>query len=416
MAPVTYKSGKAFVEEVSLESLAEEYGTPLYVYSKKSIEERCKSLVKTFSKHPTLICYALKANSNLSLLKFIFNHGLGSDVVSFGELQKALKAGLRSSKVVFSGVGKTKEELVQALRCNIFSFNAESIEEIQLLGRLATEEQIPARLSLRINPNINVKTNPYIATGLYKTKFGFPESQIKDALAEIRKTPALSLVGLSCHLGSQIKATAPYSQAAKRLVLIADGLRMENFPVEFLDFGGGFGVSYDGKKTPPLSEYAKAIQTPAKGKPYLLVIEPGRWVIAESGILLSKILYKKSNPHKNFLITDASMTELIRPALYDAFHPIDLCKKKKGPPSVYDVVGPVCETADFVGLKRRLGPADSGDCLWIGFCGAYGASMGSNYNVRPKAAEVFVDGSKVTLIRKREPLEDLWKNETLSDF
>lgn len=413
---VTYKSGAAHLESVALGALAEKYGTPLFVYSQKRIKDNCATLLKSFSKHPTLGCYALKANSNLSLLKLIFQSGLGADVVSSGELKKALLVGLPTNKVVFSGVGKTKEELVEGIRKGIFSFNVESVEEIRLLGELTHLEKRKARLSLRINPNINVKTNPYIATGLYKTKFGFPESQIQEAVHLIKRSPELSLVGLSCHLGSQIKNTNPYSQAAKRLVQIADALRAENHPIEFVDLGGGFGVSYDGKKTPALSDYAKAIQQPLKGKPYLLIIEPGRWIVAESGILLSKVLYKKSNPHKNFLITDASMTELIRPALYEAYHPIELCKKIKGPEKLYDVVGPVCETSDFLGLKRRLGPTEAGDYLWTGFCGAYGASMGSHYNVRPKAAEVLVDGSSEKIIRQRESVEDLWKDEIPSGF
>ncbi|NBX76884.1 MAG: diaminopimelate decarboxylase [Proteobacteria bacterium] len=306
--------------------------------------------------------------------------------------------------------------MTEGLRSNIFSFNVESVEEINRIGEISRQQRTRARISLRINPNINVRTNPYIATGLYKTKFGFPESQIRSALSLIKNFPELSLVGLSCHLGSQIKNTGPYREASKRLVHIADELQDQGFSIEFLDLGGGFGISYDGKKTPPLSEYAKAVQEPPKGKPYLLVIEPGRWIVAESGILLSQVLYKKSNPHKNFLITDASMTELIRPALYEAYHPIELCEKRRGPQTTYDVVGPVCETADFLGLKRKLGPADSGDYLWVGFCGAYGSSMGSQYNVRPRPAEVLVDGDRVTLIRKRESLVDVWKNEILSEY
>jgi len=416
MGLVTYKAGNAYIDSVSLKSLGERFGTPLYVYSRKKIKENCDSLLKAFSKHPTLVCYALKANSNLSILKLIFDQGLGADVVSHGEMKKAQHVGPPSERIIFSGVGKAREEIIAGLHSNIFSFNVESVEEINLIGELSRQEKSKTRISLRINPNINVRTNPYIATGLYKTKFGFPESQIKQALAVINNFPELHLVGLSCHLGSQIKNTGPYREASKRLVHLADDLRNQGFPIEFLDLGGGFGVSYEGKKTPSLAEYAKAIQEPAKGRPYLLVVEPGRWIVAESGILLSKVLYKKSNPHKNFLITDASMTELIRPALYEAYHPIEACKKRKGPLRTYDVVGPVCETSDFLGLKRKLGPTESGDYLWIGFCGAYGSSMGSHYNVRPRAAEVLVDGNRVTLIRKRESLEDVWKNEILSEY
>jgi len=416
MGLVTYKAGKAYVESVALIELAKQHGTPLFVYSQKNIQDRCASLLKAFSKHPTLACYALKANSNLSLLKLIFDKGLGADVVSIGEMKKALRAGQSAERVIFSGVGKTQDEIREGLHSHIFSFNAESVDEIRLIGETARQERTKARISLRINPNISVKTNPYIATGLYKTKFGFPETQIKSALSLINEFPELNLVGLSCHLGSQIKTSGPYREASKRLVHIADQLRQQGFSIEFLDLGGGFGVSYEGKKTPPLEEYARAIQEPAKGRPYLLVVEPGRWIVAESGILLSKVLYKKANPHKNFLITDASMTELIRPALYEAFHPIELCEKRKGPQLVYDVVGPVCETSDFLGLKRKMGLVESGDFLWIGFCGAYGSSMGSHYNVRPKVAEVLVNGSGVTLIRKRESLEEVWKNEILSEY
>lgn len=416
MPLVSYKSGLAYLESVSLRSIAEKYGTPLFVYSKETITQRCETLLKAFSKHPTLGCYALKANSNLSLIKHIFSKGLGADVVSGGELRKSLIAGLSSDKIIFSGVGKTKEEIREGINKGIFSFNVESLEEIRLIADVAKQENVHARISLRINPNINVKTNPYIATGLYKTKFGLPENQIKEALDLLKKCTELSLVGLSCHLGSQIKNTSPYAQASKRLVHIADNLQSQGYPIEFLDLGGGFGVSYEGGKTPAITDYAKAIQEPLKGKPYLLLVEPGRWIIAESGILLSQVLYVKSNPHKNFLITDASMTELIRPALYEAYHPIELCEKRRGKQEVFDIVGPVCETSDFLGLKRKLGPSRAGDYLWIGFCGAYGASMSSQYNVRPKAAEVLIDGSSVSIVRKKELLEDLWKNEDLSQI
>ncbi|MFM8270285.1 MAG: diaminopimelate decarboxylase, partial [Pseudomonadota bacterium] len=407
MPLVTYKSGLAFLDSVSLKSLAKKYGSPLFAYSKKNITERCRTLLKAFSNHPTLACYALKANSNLSLLNIIFSEGLGADVVSGGEFKKALVAGLPSNKIIFSGVGKTKNEISTGIKNGLFSFNVESLEELSFIAALAKQEKSRVRISLRINPNINVKTNPYIATGLYKTKFGIPESQIKEALELMRSFPELSLVGLSCHLGSQIKNISPYAQASKRLVHIADNLRAHNYPIEFLDLGGGFGVSYEGKKTPSITEYANAIQKPLKGKPYLLVVEPGRWIVAESGILVSEILYVKSNPHKKFFIIDASMTELIRPALYGAYHPIEVCEKRRGIQELVDVVGPVCETSDFLGLKRKLSPAKTGDYLWIGFCGAYGASMSSQYNMRPKAAEVLVDGDSVIVIRQRENLEDL---------
>lgn len=387
-ALVSYKKNIAHIGSQSLIELGKKYGTPLYVYSKSFIEKKCETLLRAFQSHSTQACYAMKANSNAEVLKTLFRKGLGADVVSLGELEKAVGLGLNPSKIVFSGVGKKKDELLRGIELGLFSFNVESLQELELLGNLSQQRNKTVRVSLRINPNINVKTNPYIATGLYKTKFGLPENQIREAIRIIKKYPALKLVGISCHLGSQIKSVQPYEQAAKRLVYLADSLQELGLHLEIIDLGGGFGVSYQGEKVPPLSSYSKTILRILKKTPYRLVIEPGRWLVAESGILLTEVLYTKNNPYKHFLIVDAAMTELIRPALYKAYHPIFPCKKTKGENTVYDVVGPVCETSDFLGLNRKFGPIRPGDLIWIGLTGAYGSSMASEYNLRAKASEL----------------------------
>lgn len=374
----------------SPQALAKKYGTPLFVYSKQYLIKRCQDLLKAFNPYPTLPCYALKANPHPEILKILFKSGFGADVVSLGELKRALDSGADPKKIVFSGVGKQKEEILFGIRKGVLSFNVESVSELRLISELSSQTKTRTRISLRINPNIDVKTNPYIATGLYKTKFGLPENQIKEAIDLISRAPYLELVGLSCHLGSQILSITPYQQAAKRLLQIAQNLEKAGFNLKLLNLGGGFGVSYKGEKVPTISDYARSIQKVMKGSSYQLVIEPGRWLVAEMGVLISKVLYVKSNPHKNFLIIDASMTELIRPALYEAYHPIELCKPRKGPKKRFDVVGPVCETGDFLGLDRDFGPVKSDDLVLVGLAGAYGASMSSEYNLRPKAKEIVV--------------------------
>lgn len=388
---VTYKKNLAHIGNHSLLSLAKKHGTPIYIYSKSFLSAKCDELQKAFHSHPTRACFALKANPNPQLIRILFKKGFGADVVSLGELERALQAGANPNAIVFSGVGKKRNELERAIELGLLSINVESIQELEVLGQLSKKHGKEVAISLRMNPNINVKTNPYIATGLYKTKFGLPENQIPDALSVLKKYPVLKLRGLSCHLGSQIKSVKPYEQSAKRLVHLADSLKEMGFSIELLDLGGGFGVSYQGEKVPTIAQYSKTILSVLKKTSYRLVIEPGRWLVAECGILLSEVIYTKSNPHKNFLIVDASMTELIRPALYHAYHPIFPCKKTSGKNTVYDVVGPVCETSDFLGLKRKLPPIQSGDFIWIGLVGAYGSSMASEYNLRPKAFELIVD-------------------------
>lgn len=408
---IQYRGHEAFIEGVSLESVAKKFGTPLFVYSKSYLEKRCEKIKSAFSSHPTTICYAMKANHNLTLLKLFFSKALGADVVSEGELKKALEAGAKSSKIVFSGVGKSSQDIQAGTRDKILSFQVESLSELQLLGEIARTQKKAITLSLRINPHIAVKTNPYIATGLYETKFGLPEDQVSHAISFIRSNKGLNLIGLSCHLGSQIFETDPFAQAAQRLVGMANSLVGEGFKIRSLDLGGGFAVSYDQEKETKIEDYARAIQTPLKKSPYQLIVEPGRWLVADSGILLARVIHTKENPHKRFIILDAAMTELIRPALYEAFHPIDVCMKKPGKKKRFDVVGPVCETGDFLGLNRCFVPPERGDCFWIGFAGAYASSMSSEYNLRPKAAEVLVKKNKTSLIRKRPAIEHSWRLE-----
>lgn len=408
---IQYQRHQACIESASLEGLAKKFGTPLFVYSKANLENRCKKIKKAFSFHPTTFCYAIKANHNLSLLKLIFSKGFGADVVSEGELKKSLLAGAAPKKIVFSGVGKGLSEIKAGLKNKILSFQVESLSELKLLSEIALSTRKTISLSLRINPNIPVQTNPYIATGLYETKFGLPENQISEALSLIKQNKSLNLIGLSCHLGSQIFSVTPFSQASRRLVEIANRLVQDSFKIRFLDLGGGFAVSYQKEKETPIEDYALAIQKPLRNSPYQLIVEPGRWLVAGSGVLLAKVIHTKENPHKRFIILDAAMTELIRPALYEAFHPIEPCQKKQGKKKRFDVVGPVCETGDFLGLQRCLVPPDPGDYFWIGFAGAYSSSMSSEYNLRPKAAEVLVSGSRASIIRKRAKIESSWRNE-----
>ena len=404
MTVIHYQKGKALIESVALSDLAEQYGTPLFVYSADFLLGQCDRIKKAFSSHPTTICFAMKANSNEELLRQMVSQGLGMDVVSGGELKRALHVGTPAKKIVFSGVGKTASEIELGIGREIFSFNVESVAELDLIGEISKRLGKNVSVSLRINPNISVKTNPYIATGLYRTKFGFPENQIPDAVATLKKWPRLKLVGLSCHLGSQIRSTQVYQQATTRLLHIAEKLKASGFVLSHLDLGGGFGVAYKQEANPEIEAYAQSIQKALAKTPYQLMIEPGRWLVAECGILLSRVLFTKENPHKRFVIVDAAMTELIRPALYEAYHPIEPCLKRTGAKRVVDVVGPVCETADFLGLKRSMSPLQSGDLIWIGYAGAYGFSMASNYNLRPRPAEVLVQGAQGKLIRKRESL------------
>ncbi len=400
-----------YCESVPLSRIAEKVGTPAYVYSKAVLQENCHRIKGAFSSYPTLACYAVKANSNLTLLKNIFALGFGADVVSVGELERALKAGAKPEQIVFSGVGKKDDEIVRALEVQVISFNVESSEELERIRSIAAQTQKTASIMFRINPNIDAKTHPHISTGLYENKFGiFAEEAMK--LAEtIKDDPFVNLRGLSCHIGSQILEATPFADASAQMVALCAHLMREGHPLQMIDMGGGLGIRYDDETPVSAEDYAQAIIGPVRKLGLKLVIEPGRSVVATAGVLLSRVIGNKETPKKKFLVIDAAMNDLIRPSLYSAYHSIEPTKQSSGSKGLYDVVGPVCETGDCLGSDRKLPPLSPGELVVIREAGAYGASMASNYNTRPRAPEVLVDGATFSIIRRRETLDDLWKLE-----
>lgn len=405
------KTGETYCENVALSKIAAEVGTPCYVYSKAYLHKRVKDLRNAFASYPTLICYAVKANSNLSVLKEIFQAGTGADIVSVGELERALKAGVNPMEVVYSGVGKRDDEIIRAMDVGIFSFNVESKAEIHNLIRIAKAKGKTVRVSLRINPNISVKTNPKIATGLFSTKFGLVESEALELAQIIKSSAQLELKGVGCHLGSQILDLSPFGEGAEKLVALARHLMDEGHELEFIDMGGGLGIDYQGEQTPSLEAYAEQLIRIVKPTGLKLLIEPGRWVVGNAGVLLNTVMATKTTPKKSFLIIDGAMNDLMRPALYEAYHGIFAVKGTSAAESKFDVVGPVCETGDIFGEDRLLPPLSTGDLVYIRSAGAYGSTMSSNYNTRGKPAEVLVDGDHFKIVRKREKLEDLWRDE-----
>lgn len=391
--------------------LAEKFGTPLYVYSKEKLDENASAIKRAFKAYPTLPCFAVKANSNLQILKQIASHGFGADIVSVGELERALLAGIPSKKIVYSSIGKRNDEIKRALEAKIFAFNVESVGELKQINQIASEVKTTASVSLRVNPNIDAKTHPYIATGLYTTKFGIAESELNEVATELKNLKSLKLIGLSTHIGSQITSVRPFKDAAKRMSVLAIRFIENGFPLQFVDMGGGIGIRYDKEKVPALENFSKAIIDEVKKTGLDLLIEPGRAIVGDAGVLLTRVLAIKKTPKKTFVVVDAAMNDLIRPALYSAYHPITVVGKTSKKKVKVDIVGPVCETGDCFASGRLLPEVNVGDLISIGCAGAYGFSMASNYNTRAKPAEVLVDGTSFKVIRKREPLANLWSEE-----
>ncbi len=392
----------------TLEDLASQFGTPLYVYSGDKIDTQCQAMRHIMP--DATLCFAVKANSTAALLRRIFAHGFGADVVSVGELQRSLRAGVDPSKIVFSGVGKQDDEIRAGLECGAV-FNVESVDELGRIHALAHAARKKAAVLLRVNPNIDARTNPYIATGLYATKFGIAESQLMEAVRVARSLNALSLVGISCHLGSQITDLKVFEEGASRMAKLGAELKAGHPEFTRLNLGGGLAVTYQSEKPPPLGHYAQAVQAAARSAGLTLTLEPGRWLVAEGGGLLTRVITVKTTPEKTFAVVDAAMNDLIRPALYEAYHPVRAVNPRDGQPKKYDIVGPICETGDFLALDRALPPLQAGDLVWVGVCGAYGSTMACNYNSRNRAAEVLVEGSKPILIRRRETLEEICATE-----
>lgn len=402
-------------DEVPLPRLAERFGTPLYVYSASAIRERLRIFDRAFGKAPHTVCYSVKANSNLAILRLLAGMNCGFDVVSGGELERVLRANRRAAKkVVFSGVGKTRDEMRAALKAGILLFNVESESELWALAECAGHAKQTARVALRVNPDVPANTHPYISTGLHQHKFGIPMGDARALYAQASGTRYLKIAGVSVHIGSQITDVKPFEAAMERVAELVAQLREDGHRIDYVDAGGGLGIAYDDPGSPDftgyVAEYAGAILRPLRGLKVHLLLEPGRSIVGPAGVLLTRVLYKKSNNGKKFLVVDAAMNDLLRPSLYDAYHaitPVEVEAKFPAPPETVDIVGPVCETGDFFARGRELPPTKEGDLLAILDAGAYGMVLASNYNTRPRPAEVLVEDKSVKVVRRRETVADL---------
>ncbi|MBN3495104.1 diaminopimelate decarboxylase [Vibrio neptunius] len=405
--------GQLWAEDVPLTDLAEQFGTPLYVYSRATFERHWHAFDKSVGKHPHLVCYAVKANSNLGVLNTLARLGSGFDIVSGGELERVIAAGGEASKVVFSGVGKTAPEMKRALELGIKCFNVESEPELERLNKVAGELGVKAPISLRINPDVDANTHPYISTGLRDNKFGIAFDRAPEVYQCAQSLENLTIKGIDCHIGSQLTDIEPFIDATDRLLALIDNLKAQGINIEHLDVGGGLGVIYRDELPPEPSEYAKALLGRLENHQSLeLIFEPGRAIAANAGVLLTKVEFLKHTEHKNFAIIDAAMNDLMRPALYQAWQDIVPVNPREGESVAYDLVGPICETGDFLGKDRAL-VLQENDLLAVRSAGAYGFVMSSNYNTRTRVAEVMVDGNKVHLVRQREELSSLWALENI---
>ena len=409
-----YKNEQLYVEDLPVKQLAEEFGTPLYIYSRATLERHWHAFDSALGKHPHLICYAVKANSNIGILNVMAKLGSGFDIVSQGELERVLAAGGEASKVVFSGVAKSRAEIMRALEVGIRCFNVESIAELHHINQIAGEMGKIAPISLRVNPNVDAHTHPYISTGLKENKFGVSVDEAREVYKLAATLPHVKITGMDCHIGSQLTELQPFLDATDRLIRLMEQLKEDGITLKHLDLGGGLGVTYTDETPPHPSDYATALLNKLKDYEDLeIILEPGRAIAANAGILVAKVQYLKSNESRNFAITDTGMNDMIRPALYEAYmNIIEIDRTLGREKAIYDVVGPVCETSDFLGKQRELAIAE-GDYIAQRSAGAYGASMSSNYNSRPRTAEVLVDGNKAHLIRRRESLSELWALESI---
>jgi diaminopimelate decarboxylase len=403
--------GELRCDGVSLEDVAREHGTPLYVYSRAGIEEAFRAYETAFAPARPRICYAVKANGNGAILALFASLGAGADIVSGGELLAARRAGFPAGRIVFAGVGKTDAEIALGLEHGIGEWNAESEEEIARIGAAADARGERARVSLRVNPDIDPRSHPYISTGLREAKFGVDIRLAAGILRRARERAGVDIVGVQCHIGSQITDLGPLAAAARALSDLSRQLLDEGFPLRTIDLGGGLGVSYDGRSVPDPSAFAAAVLPAVEKLPLELVLEPGRSLLAGSGALLTRVLYVKGGHDKTFVVVDAGMNDLLRPALYDAFHRVEAVRPRGRPAELVDVVGPVCESSDFLARRRELERPEPGDLLAVRDAGAYGFSMASNYNMRPRAAEVLVEDGRARLIRRRETFDDLVRTE-----
>ncbi|MFN2308981.1 MAG: diaminopimelate decarboxylase [Gammaproteobacteria bacterium] len=406
-----YRDGQLFAEDVALADIAARHGTPTYVYSRATLERHWRAFDRALGARPHLICYAVKANANLGLLNLLARLGSGFDIVSGGELERVLKAGGAPGKIVFSGVGKTAAEMARALAIGIRCFNVESEPELERLNQVAGELGRRAPVSLRVNPDVDAGTHPYIATGLKENKFGIDIAIAEEVYARAAALPNLEIIGVDCHIGSQLTQVTPFVDALARVLALTDRLAARGIVVKHLDLGGGLGIRYRDEQPPEPHEYLAPILAALGGREVEILLEPGRAIVGNAGVLLTRVEYLKHTDHKDFAIVDAAMNDLLRPALYGAWQAIIPVRPRTDiPPRVYDLVGPVCETGDFLGKDRELA-LEPGDLLAVRSAGAYGFSMSSNYNARPRAAEILVDSDHAHVVRARETLEDLWRGE-----
>ena len=411
-----YRGDELYCEELPIREVAGTVGTPFYLYSLNTLESHFRAFQNAFSKIDHLICFSAKANSNISILRIFVRMGGGVDVVSGGELFRAMKAGASSDKIVYSGVGKREEEIEYALELPILMFNIESTQELVLIDRIAGRMKTRAPVALRVNPDVDPKTHPYISTGLMKNKFGINIQKSLDDYRLARTLPHVKVIGVSCHIGSQLTEVSPFVEAVQRIKELVVKLQAEGMNIQYMDIGGGLGITYNQEEPPHPRDYAQALIKELDEIHCTLILEPGRVIAGNAGILVTKALYTKAGEEKNFIIVDAAMNDLIRPSLYGSYQRVQPLGRSDRPEWTADVVGPICESSDFLAKDRRLPRTEQGDLLAVMSAGAYGFSMSSNYNSRPRVAEVLVDKDRFYIIRQREDYDDLIRGEMIPDF
>ncbi len=415
MTAFAYRGGEFYCEEVPIAKIVQEVGTPCYLYSHRMLADGYGALDQAFAGLPHLICYAMKANSSLAILRIFIDAGGGLDIVSGGELFLALRAGADPQRIVFAGVGKSAEEIEAALKADILLFNVESAQELEALQTVAAQLGKRARVAVRVNPDVDPKTHPYISTGLRQSKFGVPIREAMALYRNMRRLHHIEPVGVHAHIGSQITQVAPFRESLSKLVPLVQALRQDGFDIQYLDIGGGLGIRYKDEGPPAASDYAKTLCPLLGGLDCTLLMEPGRLLVGNAGILVTKVLYVKANQDKKFVVVDGGMNDLIRPSLYDAYHAIvPVVQRANGQPeTTLDVVGPICESGDFLAKDRALPTCQPGDLLAVLSAGAYGFAMASNYNARPRVPEVMVNGEQFAVVRARETYEDLIRGEII---
>ncbi len=412
-----YKGDELFCEDVSLKHIVKQVGTPCYIYSHRTLIRHFHAFNDAFKDIPHVVAYAMKANSNIAVLKLLAKEGSGADIVSGGELFRALKAGVPSNKIVFAGVGKSPEEIRYALESNILMFNVESPDELQHINEVAKTMRKRAPVALRINPDIDPQTHPYISTGLKKSKFGIAADQALKEFELARQLPHIDAVGVHCHIGSQLTQVTPFVDAIKKVLGLIQALKSQRLDIRYMNIGGGLGITYSDETPPHPKELAEAISPLLQTVPCQIIIEPGRSIVGNAGILVTKVLYNKASSNKHFVIVDAAMNDLLRPSLYEAHHDIlPVIKNESAPVNTVDVVGPICESGDFLAKDRKMSQPQSEDLLAVMSAGAYGFTMASNYNSRPKTPEVLVKDHHMMVIRERETYEDLIRGESIPEI